>query len=283
MNKLRNYTTRQLTITASSSADSGATNIQYGGGYFEVQLDGEGLGIPKDAEGVEVAVTNATVWFNTSNIIEGVNDTIYVFGDNTSAGTELFTVKIAEGLYGVEELNASILLKLEALGARTLDGVGNYLPLISLSGDNATQKIILRFNYTNVYVDFSLPTTFREIIGFDALQYGAYAGAPLSILAPNVAAFDRVNYYLIHSNLVSKGIRFNNQFNQTIGRVLIDVPPNKEIVSAPFNPPKSHADNLSGSSLRLLRFWLTDDKQRYVNTRGESFPWTAEITITYKH
>jgi len=187
---------------------------------------------------------------------------------------------IEQGLYDLTGLNNSLQSGLEQAGARTTErGNNNPLPLVSLSPDEATQKVLLRLNYDNVYVDFQPPNTPREIIGFDALQYGPMIGTPVNELAPNVAEFNQVNYFLIASDLVQKGIRFNNRYNQVITQVLINVSPGSQIISVPFNPAKSDAQDLAGSKRSVLRFRLTDDKLRPVNTNGEY--WTARVVIRY--
>ena len=271
----------EISLIVSSDPDAGAINLSSDGSRFEIQLDDEGISIPKDAINVNVSVEESTVWWVIPNIITGENDTFYIYGDNdvTPAVPQLFTVVIPQGLYDLGGLNQAVQAELESQGAKTIDGGGNPLPLISLTADDATQKVRIRFNYTNVYIDFQPNNTPRQILGFDALQYGPYPAAPLSILAPNVAAFNQVNYFLIHSDLVNKGIRFNNSFNQTVAQVLIDVAPGSQIVSTPFNPAKCNAQELAGSKRTNLRFWLTDDQQRNVNTNGEHF--TARIVIHY--
>jgi hypothetical protein len=119
----------------------------------------------------------------------------------------------------------------------------------------------------------------REILGFNALTYGPFPTVPTSVLAPNVAQFNQVNYFLLHSDLTNKGIRFNNNYNQTISQILIDVPPGSQITYKPFNPAKISAPELAGTNRTNLRFWLTDDRNRRVNTNGEYF--TARIVIHY--
>lgn len=271
----------EISLIVSSDPAAGAINVSPDGSQFEIQLDGEGISIPKDAINVNVAVEESTVWWVVPNIITGVNDTFYIFGDDDQVVPvpQLFTVVVAQGLYDLSGLNNAVLAGLEALGARTLDALNNPLPLINMTPDDATQKVRMRFNYPNVYVDFQPGNTPREIIGFDALQYGPYVGAPLSVLAPFTAAFNQVNYFLLHSDLVYKGIRFNNSYSQTIAQVLIDVAPGSQIISTPFHPAKTNAQELAGSKRTNLRFWLTDDKQRNVNTNGEY--WTARIVIHY--
>lgn len=270
----------EISLLVSSDPQQGAINRSVDGSAFEIQLD-EPIHIHKDAINVQVTVEESTVWWTVPNIIDGSNDTFYVFGDDDQAipVPQLYTVKIPQGLYDLTALNNSLQSGLESLGARTIDGGGNTLPLISLAADDATQKVLLRFNYPNVTVDFTQNNTAREILGFDSLVYGPYVGAPINILAPNIAKFNQVNYFLIACDLVQKGIRFNNRYNQVITQVLIDVSPGSQIVSKPFNPAKSNAHELAGSKRTNLRFRLTDDKLRPVNTNNEY--WTARIVIRY--
>jgi hypothetical protein len=271
----------EISIIVSSDPDAGAINRTSDGSQFEIQLDGEGISIPKDAINVNLSVEETTVWWTVPNIITGENDTFYVYGDNdqTPPVPQLFTIVVPQGLYDLSGINQAVQAELETAGARTTGAGGQPLSLVTLTADDSTQKVRLRFNYTNVYVDFAPTNTFREILGFDGIQYGPFAGAPLSILAPNVAAFNQVNYFLLHSDMVNKGIRFNNRYNQTISQILIDVAPGSQIVSTPFNPAKCNAQELSGGKRTNLRFWLTDDKQRNINTNGEYF--TARIVIHY--
>lgn len=269
---------QEISLLVSSDPTQGAINRSLDGSQFEIQLE-EPIEIPKDAINVNVSVEEATVWWVVPNIIKDKNDTFYVFGDLQAGGTQLFVVKVEQGLYDLSGLNNSIQSGLEALGAKTVDGNNNPLPLISLAPDDATQKVLLRFNYPNVYVDFQPADSPRELLGFESLKYGPFVGAPINQLAPNVAAFNQVNYFLIASDLVQKGIRFNNRYGQVITQVLINVSPGSQIVSTPFNPPSSNANELAGSKRTNIRFRLTDDKLRPVNTNGEYY--TARVVIRY--
>ena len=169
---------------------------------------------------------------NDVSQVEGINDFSRI---RTSGPVQAFDITIPQGLYDLSGLNQAIARELEIAGART-----DPSPLIALNPDEATQKVEIRFNYPDVSVDFSQPNTFAETLGFDFAIYGPYDNAPISILAPNTAGFNQVNYFLIHSDLTNKGIRFNNSYNQTIGQVLVDVAPGSQITSNPRNPPKVH-------------------------------------------
>ena len=268
----------EITMIVSSDPDNGATNRSSDGSYFEVNLQ-DGLTIPKDALNVNLAVEEATVWWTIPNIITGQNDKMYITGPDAATGAVTnFVITIDQGLYDLSGLNQAILRELENEGAK-IEDAGNPLPLINLSPDDATQKVEIRFNYTTVSIDFTPADTPRDILGFNAQSYGPFVTAPYNLLAPSVAALNSVNYLLIHSDITNKGIRFNNEYNQTLAQVLIDVSPGSQIISKPFNPAKINVAELTGTSRTSLRFWLTDDKNRRVNTNGEY--WSARIVIHY--
>lgn len=269
---------QEISMVVSSDPSQGAINRSQDGSEFEISLE-EPLEIPRDALTVVVRVEEATVWWTVPNIIKGVNDTMYVYGDSKDNIPQLFTVQIQQGLYDLTGLNSSLHSELEKLGAKTEDD-GEILPLVSFSADSSTQRVLLRLNYTNVYVDFTKTDTPREILGFNSQIVGPDSGAPLNILADQTAKFNTVNYFLLASNLVSRGMRFNNRFNQVISQILIDVPPGSQIVSKPFNPANINAQELAGSKLGNLKFRLTDDKMRPVNTNDEYY--SARIVISYK-
>ena len=261
----------EISMIVSSDPQNGARNVSPDGSYFEVQLE-DGLKIPKDALNVNISVEEATVWWTIPNIITGQNDKLYITGPDTADVIQNYVITIPQGLYNLSGINEAMIRELEAAGSKF-----DPEPLISLSPDEATQKVEMRFNYATVSIDFTQNNTPREILGFNSQIYSAVPINP--ILAPNTAQFNQVNYLLIHSDLTNKGIRFNNSYNQTIGQVLIDVPPGSQIVSTPFNPAKISAQELAGTTRTNLRFWLTDDENRRINTNEEY--WSARIVIKY--
>jgi len=262
---------QEITMIVSSDPKAGAVNRSSDGSYFEINLE-DGLHVPKEALNVNVEVEDSTVWWTVPNIITGENDRLFITGPNSSDVSTLFSITIPQGLYDLSGLNEAIARELEQAGAKTDPD-----PLISLSPDEATQRVEIRFGYAGTSIDFTQAQTPREILGFDALVYSITGGNPQ--LAPNTAAFNTINYFLIHSDLTNKGIRINNNYSQTLTRVLIDVPPGSQIVSQPFNPPRINAPELAGTKRTTLRFWLTDDENRRVNTAGEF--WSARIVIHY--
>ena len=263
----------EISLILSSDPSNGAVNKSADGAYFEVQLQ-DGLQIPKDALNVNLVVEEATVWWTVPNIITGQNDRMYITGPDTLDVIQNYVVIIPQGLYDLSGINQAILRGLENQGAKIDPD-----PLITLTPDEPTQKVELRIDYTTVSVDFTQNDTPRDILGFNSQIVGTFPNAPINVLADNIAQFNQVNYFLLHSDLTNKGIRFNNTYNQTISQILIDVAPGSQIVNKPFNPAKINASELAGAKRTNLRVWLTDDQDRRVNTNGEYF--TARIVIHY--
>jgi len=265
------YIEREISLIVSSDKDVGAKNISTDGSSFSLNFGGDGINLPRSAQNVTVAVESASVWWNIGNIKAGVNDKLYIKGPNTSNIATDFEITIAPGLYDLDELEQAIHRELENKGAWTTDA-----PIIELNPDEATQKVEIKVNYPVVEIDFTQPNTMREILGFNSVVLTAPV-APYTHVANNVAEFNSIEYFLIHTDLVSQGIRYNGSYNQTVAQVLIDVPAGSQIVSQPFNPPKIQAPELRTKS--DLRFWITDHKNRAIDTNGEV--WGCRVSIRY--
>jgi hypothetical protein len=125
---------QERSILITSDPAQGAINRSADGSSFEIQLD-EAIQIPKEALNVQVICEESTVWWTVPNIITGINDTFYIFGDDDQVVPvpQLFVVQIPQGLYDLTGLNNALQSGLEALGARTVDAFNNPLPLVSLS------------------------------------------------------------------------------------------------------------------------------------------------------
>lgn len=273
------FVPEEISMLVSSDPALGASQINALGSKFEIQLDGEGLHLPKEAVNINVSVDEAQIWFNTPNIFTGENDTFYITGPNTLDVPTLFTVVIEKGLYNPTSLNKAISIELEALGAKVTNG-----SLITLQGNSSTGKSEIVFNYYNVSVDFTLADTPRELLGYESAVYSApISPAPLSTPtpSPNFAQYNTIANYLISSDLVTKGIRINNKHNQVIAQVPIPSTASvgSQIIYTPFNPSKTDGQDLQGARRTNLRFQLTNEKLELIDTNGEF--WSARIVIHY--
>lgn len=264
----------EINLVVDSNPLNGSQNLNSLGSQFEVNFDDRGLNISKDALSIQCSVEEAGVWFNTPNIT-GENNKFNVSVPNTADVLTNYDLTIPEGLYDLSQLNETIQRELRQLGAKYEPS-----PAISISADDATQRVVIEFQYptTGSLVDFTVANNMSVLLGFNEAVYTEATLNPVE--GDNVAKLNTVNYYVIHSDIVSQGIRFNNSYNNTIAIVPIDTQPNFQINYKPFNPAKSDASDLAGSKKRKFKFWLTDDQNRLVNTRDEH--WNARIRISYQ-
>lgn len=260
----------EIPLIVDSDILAGAQNKSADGSSFEINLE-DPIDIPSEANSVTVEVQEATIWNVIPNIITGVNDT-FRMDDTALAGP--FDAVIPQGLYDLTSLQQSVESALVAAGMD--NNSFQFLP------DNATQKVVIRLLTPTVSVDFNVAQTFHVILGWNGTEVLGPTGVPQEdFLAPNVAAFNTIDYFLIHSDIVPRGIRTNNTYSQTIAQVLITAftSVGSQIVSTPFNPPKSPAWDLRGSIRKRIKFWLTDNNNRLVDTNNEN--WSARIIIKY--
>jgi hypothetical protein len=259
---------KEIEFIVDSNPNSGSINLSTPGDSFEVQLE-DSFHIPENSIDLFVSVQDATIWWTVPNVITGSNDILTIIDDR--GVQDIVTVTIPQGLYGLAELNNAI--------ERYLVNNGKAV-LIQLSSDSATQKVEIIANYADITIDFTVANSINELIGFEANTYGPSTVTGQKFLAPNVANFNTVNYFLMHSDICDRGIPFNGKYSQTIAKILIDVTPGSQITYTPFNPSKTHCKNLKNSRRLLFRYWITDDQNRSLNTNSEY--WSARIKLTYK-
>jgi hypothetical protein len=241
----------------------------------------------------------------SSNLIPPVNgvskyDSPYpsVFGSSIITKSGL---SIPEGLYNIDQLGA-IIKQVMSVNGLTEEEANSF---IALDVDNSTQltKIYMSCPYAAPFVtapyafEFGVAGQrgFDAVLGFDDWPIPGIPGPDKKLLgntpfpgggglytftASNIAAFNSVNYLLLHTDLVPRGIRFNGNFNQIVAQVLVDVGAGQQIVYAPFNPPICDAANLVGAQRTTAQFWLTDDTNNPVNTFGET--WSMRLVFKYK-
>lgn len=268
---------QEISMVVSSNPGLGAQNLSTTANSFDafrVQLE-EPLAVPANAQNVTLRVEATNVWNNQPNIITGVNDKLRVTAPDTLDVLTIYDITIPQGSYSVSELNQRIQVELANAGAKTSPD-----PVISITPDEATQKIELRLNYLGVIVDFTIANSCWEILGFTpASVIGPPTIAGESFLAPNEAKFNVINFYLISSNLVSRGIRTNNTYRNIINQTNINVRPNSLIVSEPFNPSVIQTDELKGQVRSTFEVRLLKDDFTPANTRGEYF--SVRMSIRY--
>ena len=254
----------------SSSTASGATNVSSDGSTFNVNLSPP-IVIGPDVLDCSIGVLQASVWNTSYNIASDYKNQNFTFTTTVApAGTYSFT--IPDGLYSVAGLNSYLSSQFVNLGLP-----GN---LITISGNESTNKSILTFLTSGDSVNFTVVTSVREVLGFNSAVVTA-PSANFSYYSNNVAQFDRINEYIIRSNLVVNGIQLNTIPQGLIGSVPVNVAPGSLITYKPPNVVWFSARELIGSSRSNLRFELLDQELRAAPTAGDTWSVTLIIkTIT---
>jgi len=260
---------KKFDMVFSSDPANGAINIRDNGSSFEVAFN-EPIMIPQEATNVELRVGNATIWWNVPNVTPGVND-IFQFA---FMGGPVITANVPEGLYDLVGLQAALRTILINNGVPAAYAAQNF----QLIPDNSTQRVIIYLGQAGDTINVGVAASVFQLAGF---PFGSppVTNPPLNTTAPETASFNQIDYFLIHTDLVTRGIRFNNNYNQTVAQVLINVPPGSQITYEPFNQPVCVAQELAGQHKYQAKFWLTDSRDRSVNTFGEY--WTVRCTLSF--
>jgi len=253
-------------IIFNSSEASGAINKTDNGAAFAVSLERPIL-IPKEAVYCWIVCQEAEIWNTSPNIIEGVNDTMYV----SDLGGD-YTIVVPEGLYDIPLLNAEINRQVQEAGRPNNE--------IVIFGNAATQKTIIQILTIGTSIDFNPSDTFRDILGFDPQVIENTGPDPNALFdADNIANFNQVDYYIIHTDLITHGIPTNNKKSQAVAQVLIEAPPGSQILHQPDNPPEIPANELIGNKKNLINCWLTNQDDVRISTAGEE--WSFRLVLYY--
>ena len=253
----------------SSSPNLGAQSISPDGSTFSTFLQ-EPFTLPKNAFGIEVAAVQASIWFTQPNIT-AENNRFDFEGTGIGGGPQSLFLPI--GLYSFDSLNATLQQILF-----TSYGVSNY----SLIAVQSTQRVSEQFTATaapapRLYVTRWPVGTFYELLGFDLNR--ATAGGPSNGTFPGdkTARFNAIDFFLIQSSIVNRGIRTNNTFQSVVCQVPITSPPGSLIVFQPVNLQWTAAPELLGSTVSTIQTSLLDSNGRAVNTQGEPYSVTMQV------
>ena len=302
-----NLVSKEFSLVFTSNPKFGALNLSNSttdaGSRFDVALSGSGISIPNEAKHCEMFVSSASIWWSMLNIYEGVNN-VFKFGNLNDE--RQFTYRIPAGIYDLGNLYDAI--KYQILNDKFYkERYGmTQIPFTFLS-NQATQKVIIQFQMEGFYIDFTVPNSMRQILGFTPLvnqsqisllsaiendttqNYvpSSYTGNPVSsadnltITANNTAYFNIIDSFFINIPTIAKGgIGLNDLYRGTVANVLIDVPVGSQIAFQPYNPVKVDAQHLIGKTISYINnISLTDQNYNPVNTNGEN--WSFTLTFRY--
>jgi hypothetical protein len=268
------YIKHSFDFLVSSNPLLGATAVSADGSTFTINLENNGLDVPKNATNTQLSVVGSEIWYNTPNVVLNKNDKITIIYNGTT-----IIVAIPTGLYTLAEIAPTIERELKLLApadAVVSDIVNNHLIKIEAEENQGKVKLTLALTATTTSLscDFTPTNSIGQVLGFNTIKSGS--NFYFSELDPK---FNGFNYYLIQSNMVNEGIRVGASFNQIIAKVLVTASPNTQVLYEPANPTLVSAENLAGDRRRSYTFSLLDDTFARIDTRSEHYSLQLRISF----
>ena len=226
---------------------------------FVIDMDSQVQFIPTHE--YEVALIGYSIWNAIKNIsVENANNTLRI---NPGTGS-FINIIIADGIYGISELNGIIKKELVALGHDPLK--------FSITGNYNTLKVDMFIGVGGWQVDFSAANSLYKILGFDAIVYTASASSPNK---PNIT--NDIDSLSINTSLIDTRYNFSNSTkNDSLYVVPIDAPSGglmSRIISAPVYKRMLHGPDLRYIDIRIT----SQNGQTPVNLHNESVSLTLHI------
>jgi hypothetical protein len=247
-----------------SSPTSGATPLGNLGNKFKVTLSNP-ITLPVHALYASLEVVSARVWYTSPNISAEIGNNHLRFSYNGQS----YDITLEDGSYGVEELDDVL--------SKYFVGAGLSSNLFILETNDAVQKVYITFEVAGVSIDFTGADTIRTVLGFEGIITSTTPGPIQGTLD---AKFNRIENYLIKSDIVQSGIPQNDTAAGIIAEVpLGDTGVGDQISYNPFNPLRCDASDLIGKAKQVLTFTLTDQELRDVSTAGEY--WSVTVVMRY--
>jgi hypothetical protein len=263
--------TYTIPLLLSSDTESGAFNVDTGNSKFDINFD-QPIVVPSNAKNITVAVVNSSLWYTSSNISSTLANNKFYLDVDTD---QVYTVTLANGLYDLSSFAHAVNVSLVNQGLAS--------DIITFTADNSTQKVVINFSVAGLRIDFTGANNCREVLGFNsAVNPVAYTTAVTSIYGDSEALFNSVDYFLIHSNIVTGGIPINGKSTSVVARVLITASPGNQILFEPNQPTQIHAQHLAGASISRLHTWVTIQDGTTAPTFGANDNFSLELVITYQ-
>ena len=262
----------QETFFFSSDSNLGAQNKDLNGSRFQVRLNTP-ISIPSSAIDVSIECIAANIWYTSPNIAEEYKNNILYLEYNSTT----IPITLPDGLYASDTLNAYVK---RALGKITKPGDTSKFAesSIKIFENPASQKIVFALAAGLTLDATSGPNNVSQTLGFTTSVTSTYSGE--SFEGDEIAQLNRINGYLLHSDIVQDGISINSQYDSILTEVQLTAEPGKLLNYRPYIPYKVSGKHLKYGNKDLLTFYLTDEQNRPIDTFGENYSFT--IVIRYK-
>lgn len=261
------FVKKQSSIFFSSDPLVGAQNVNALGNRFSVQLP-RPLSIPRNAVAAQIGILSASIWNTSPNIAILYTNNIF----SATIGGLLHNITIPDGLYSLNDLGNFLSIQFVNSGLAA--------NVITLSGNGATQQSIITYLNAGDTIHWGVASSVAPILGFNGSGDITSPSANWSSFSPNIAQFNRVNSYLITSDMISQGIPVNSQSANILGKIPITSAPGSQINAYFQIISFADASELCGSGRTNFSFALLDQSLRDVSTNGETYEFVIVIEYT---
>jgi hypothetical protein len=251
-------------------------------GAIPIGVDGDAFGVdlfqplkfdPRQVVSVDAAVIQASIWSVSPNVSPSFENNEFTF-TTSAAPAGAYTITFPQGLYSLTAIGSFIGTQLVNLG----------LPanLFLLSGDDATQRVIITFLIAGDSIDFAAANSIATLLGYSTAALDNPVVAPIAgfnAYGDTTAQLNRNSSYRIRSTLSSGGIQSNAISSGVIVGVPIDVPAGNQINYSPTNPAWFDMNELIGTGKQSLAFYLENQSGAPTPSGGEY--WSLTIAFKY--
>jgi hypothetical protein len=203
-----------------------------------------------DSSDYEIGLINLETYYSFPNVDSRNNKFRYY----SKAKSTYVILTLDTGAYDIKELYAALKAMLETMGD---------LGLIRIKAIVSTQKAELTIDKT--IVDFTYPNSINTLLGFDSKVYGDN-NLTLSYISENIVNIIDITSIYVNTDIVNQSYS-NGKQSSIIYSFFPTVSPGYRIVERPSPPVYAP---INKSEIDKISFWLTDDKGRRVNFRGET-------------
>lgn len=233
---------------------------------------------------VDISIVSANVWFTSPNIeAQYENDHMYLFFDDGAGNTGEYDLTIPKGLYSVTQLNNTIQILMSHEIIPGTESTRFPCNCITIQGDLATQRVNISFlEGLGIRTETSptYPSNVAPSLGYtQSATLGPATFSGQTYPADDVARLNRISSFLLHGDIVKKGIQVNDRQSFVLAEIQLDVQPGKLLTYRPFLPFKIDGRHLVEADRDSVTFWLTDEKDRPIDTNGED--WSFALLISY--
>jgi len=258
---------KDITLIFSSNPVNGALNLTPNGDRYNTVLYNP-ISVPRSAKYCIMQVIQSNIWWVVPNLSPVLNNDVFVFFDGVSTQT----ITIPLGLYDLGGIYSAL-----QVASDNIPAAHKFFDMFIFAGNQATQKVEITLLLPGLSINWALSTV-RVLMGFDASQVFTSTFSGQTIVGNNPAAFNSITSFFIHNNLVGDGIPTNAIASGVVANVFVDVPPGSLINYAPYLPPIVHAPELIGAKITNIVHYLTDQNNNAVNTNGEFWSYTLQIS-----